>query len=134
MRIARSTSHEVIRPALARGAVVLTDRFSASTLAYQGFGRQLDRTTVMELDAIVRNGLEPALTIVLDCPVTAGLQRARGNDRFHREEQEFHERVRSAFLSFANDNPNRYRVIDATQSADVVHHHVVVTIDRCLSR
>ena len=68
---------EVIVPAVAAGAVVLTDRFSASTIAYQGYARGLDVATVTQLDAIVRDGVTPALTVLLDCPVSHGLQRAR---------------------------------------------------------
>lgn len=123
---------EVIRPALARGAVVLTDRFSASTIAYQGFARQLDVDSVVQLDASVRQGIAPALTVLLDCPVTVGLRRARGDDRFHREDEEFHARVRTAFLRFAHDAPERYRVIDATRAADEVQAEVLAAVFQCL--
>jgi dTMP kinase len=123
---------EVIRPALACGAVVLTDRFSASTIAYQGFARQLDVDTVIQLDAIVRQGITPALTVLLDCPVTLGLRRAHGDDRFHREDEAFHARVRAAFLRFADDAPERYRVIDATRPSDAVHEQVLAAVLECL--
>ena len=119
---------DVIRPALARGETVLTDRFSASTIAYQGYGRQLDRDTVVQLDAAARQGVEPALTILLDCPVAVGLGRARGSDRFHDEDVAFHERVREAFQSFARADPARYRVIDATQAAEEVHAQVLAAV------
>ena len=124
---------EVIRPALARGEVVLTDRFSASTIAYQGFARQLDVDTVRRLDAIVRQEVTPALTVLLDCPVTIGLRRARGDDRFHREDEEFHERVRAAFLRFADDAPERFRVIDATRPSAEVQTQVVAAVLQCLN-
>jgi len=123
---------EIIRPALARGEVVLTDRFSASTIAYQGFARQLDVDTVIRLDAIVRQEIAPALTVLLDCPVTIGLRRARDDDRFHREDEAFHERVRAAFLRFAHDTPERYRVIDATRPADEVRALVLAAVLQCL--
>jgi dTMP kinase len=125
---------EVIRPAIARGAVVLTDRFSASTLAYQGYARRLDLETVSRADAMVRDGLWPALTVLLDCPVDVGLRRARGDDRFHREEQEFHERVRAAFLSFAERDPDRYCVVDASAPSAQVQPLVLAAIVQCLSR
>jgi len=125
---------EVIRPALARGEIVMTDRFSASTLAYQGYARRLDIETVSRLDAIVRNGLWPALTVVLDCPVDVGLRRVRGDDRFHREEREFHERVRAAFLSFAARDPDRYCVIDATASNAQVQSEVLTAVLECVAR
>lgn len=123
---------EVITPAIARGAVVLTDRFSASTIAYQGFARQLELDTVSRLDAIVRGGVAPACTILLDCPVEVGLRRAQGDDRFHRERLEFHERVRRAFLKFAEDDPDRYATLDATAPSEQIHQQVMAAILRCL--
>ena len=123
---------EVITPAVTRGALVLTDRFSASTIAYQGFARQLDIATVSRLDSIVRGGIAPALTILLDCPVTIGLRRAEGDDRFHREQLEFHERVRRAFLSFADEDPDRYCVLDSTAPSEQIHQQVITAILRCL--
>jgi len=112
----------------------LTDRFSASTIAYQGYGRQLDLRTVMRLDAIVRHGVSPALTLLLDCPAASGLRRARGDDRFHREDLAFHERVRAAFLGFARRQPRRYRVIDATGPRQHVHQQVLDSVMQCLRR
>ena len=123
---------EIINPAIARGAVVLTDRFSASTIAYQGFARQLDLDTVSRLDAIVRGGVSPACTILLDCPVAVGLQRAQGDDRFHREQLEFHERVRRAFLSLAQEDADRYRVLDSTAPSEQIHEQVMTAIYQCL--
>jgi len=125
---------EVVEPALSRGAVVLTDRFSASTIAYQGHARQLDIETVIRLDGIVRHSVSPALTLVLDCPVIVGLRRAHGDDRFHREEAAFHERVRAAFLSFARQEPSRYRVIDASGSSERVQEDVIAAVQECLRR
>jgi len=123
---------EVITPAIARGAVVLTDRFSASTIAYQGFARGLDIDTVSRLDAIVRGGVAPACTILLDCPVAVGLRRAQGDDRFHREQFEFHERVRRAFLSFAEQDPDRYCVLDSTAPSEHIHQQTLAAILQCL--
>jgi dTMP kinase len=124
---------DVIRPALARREVVLTDRFSASTIAYQGYGRQLDLDAVRRLDAVARQGIEPTLTILLDCPVEVGLKRARGTDRFHDEDVAFHERVRAAFQSFARADPARYRVIDAAQPAEQVHAQVLAAVLSCVA-
>lgn len=123
---------EVIAPAIAGGTIVLTDRFSASTIAYQGFARRLDIDTVSRLDAIVRAGVAPACTILLDCPVEVGLRRAQGDDRFHREQIEFHERVRRAFLSLADEDPDRYSVLDSTAPAERIHEQVMTAILRCL--
>jgi dTMP kinase len=125
---------EVIVPAMTSGQVVLTDRFSASTIAYQGYARRLDLETVARLDAIVRQGVAPALTVLLDCPVEIGLGRARGDDRFHREAAAFHERVRNGLRSLADQNPDRYCVIDASRPREDVHEQVVAALQQCLSR
>ena len=124
---------DVIAPALAKGQVVLTDRFSASTIAYQGYARRLDLETVTRLDAVARQGIAPALTILLDCPVEIGLARARGDDRFHCEEQEFHSRVRAGFLSLARAEADRYCVIDATAAPEQIHEHALAAVLQCLN-
>lgn len=123
---------EVIVPALDRGQIVLTDRFSASTIVYQGYARQLGIERVRQLDAIVRNGVQPALTILLDCPVEVGLQRARGDDRFHREQVAFHERVRAGFLDLAEQEPQQYCVIDSTLDTDEVTRQIIERVEQCL--
>lgn len=122
----------VIVPALERGDVVLCDRFSASTLVYQGYARQLGIDRVRQLDAIVRNDVWPAMTVILDCPVEMGLKRARGDDRFHREQVEFHQRVRDGFLTLAREDPNGYVVIDATLPAEDVTRRILEEVRRCL--
>jgi dTMP kinase len=124
---------QVVAPAVADGQVVLTDRFSASTIAYQGYGRGLNLGTVTRLDAIARQGVSPALTVLLDCPVDIGLRRARGDDRFHREEREFHERVRAGFLSLAREDWDRYCVIDAAAPLARVQHEILAAVMRCLN-
>ncbi|MBI4518336.1 MAG: dTMP kinase [Deltaproteobacteria bacterium] len=123
---------EVIRPALAAGQVVLTDRFSASTIAYQAYGRGLDLATVSQLDALVCSGLTADLTVLLDCPVAIGLQRARGDDRFHRAETAFHERVRQGFLIQAAEHPDRYCLIDATRAREQVTAQVLAAVRAAL--
>jgi len=125
---------EIIVPALGTGAVVLTDRFSASTIAYQGYARGLDVAMVTQLDAIARGGVTPALTVLLDCPVSRGLQRACGDDRFHREAASFHERVRAALLHLAAQDADHYCVIDATRTSEAVHQDVLAAVQQCLDR
>ena len=125
---------QVIAPALAAGALVLTDRFSASTIAYQSYGRGLDLEAVTRADAWARGGLQPRLTILLDCPVQIGLQRARGADRFHAELTTFHERVREGFHAQAAAAPGTWRVIDATQPEAAVHEQVLAAIRAVASR
>jgi dTMP kinase len=110
---------QVIRPALARGAVVLCDRFTDATYAYQGGGRGLSHERIAQLETFVQGDLRPDLTLVFDLPVEIGLARAsaRGRlDRFEQEGRAFFEAVRSAYLARAAAAPSRYRVIDAGQS------------------
>lgn len=122
----------VIRPALAAGHVVLCDRFSDSTIAYQGHARGLDLSTVRTLDALARDGIAPDLTLLLDCPPDEGLRRAQarnnGTDRFESAPLAFHERVRAAFLTLAAEEPARFRIVDVTRPkaevADVVAREV----------
>jgi dTMP kinase len=123
---------EVIVPALERGQIVVTDRFSASTIVYQGYARQLGIERVRQLDAIVRNGVQPDLTLLLDCPVEIGLQRARGDDRFHREHVPFHERVRAGFLELATQEPQQYCVVDSTLDTGEVTRRIIERIQQCL--
>ena len=117
---------EVVRPHLENGDVVLTDRFSGSTIAYQGYGRGLDLHTVVQLDAAARQGIRPDLTILLDCPVQFGLRRAHGSDRFHAELEAFHQRVREGFLTLARQDG--WAVIDATGVKEVVHREIMHVI------
>ncbi|AYC33399.1 dTMP kinase [Pseudomonas cavernae] len=108
----------VIRPALARGAVVLCDRFTDATYAYQGGGRGLDAARIAELECFVQGALRPDLTLVFDLPVEVGLSRAaaRGRlDRFEQEGRGFFEAVRQTYLRRAAAVPQRYRVVDAAQ-------------------
>jgi len=106
----------VIKPALARGAWVLSDRFTDATYAYQGGGRGIDKAKILQLEQLVQGQLRPDLTLVLDIDVAQGLERAnrRGAlDRFEEEEISFFERVRAAYRERAEADPGRYRVVDA---------------------
>ena len=108
----------VIRPALDRGEVVLTDRYIDSSLAYQGVGRSLSIDEVRRLSRWATKGLRPDLTILLDIPARQGLARVgkRGSaDKLEAESLAFHERVRAAFLVLAEAEPRYYRVLDATR-------------------
>ncbi|MDH4608152.1 dTMP kinase [Pseudomonas sp. BN102] len=107
----------VIKPALARGAVVLCDRFTDATYAYQGGGRGLPEERIALLERFVQGDLRPDLTLVFDLPVEIGLSRAaaRGRlDRFEQEQRSFFEAVRQTYLRRAQSTPERYRVIDAS--------------------
>ena len=107
----------VIQPALDRGAVVISDRYVDSSLAYQGNGRGLSGSDIAQLNSWATGGRMPDLTILLDMPPEAGLgRRARSADRLEAEPPEFHRRVRAGFLALAREDPPRYLVLDATRS------------------
>jgi dTMP kinase len=115
----------VICPALDRGAVVVTDRFVDSSLAYQGWGRRQPTGEVAKLNRWATGGLVPDLTILLDLPPTGGLgRRARSADRLEAEPLDFHERVREGFLSLARAEPERYLVLDATRPPDQISREI----------
>lgn len=108
-----------IQPQLQAGRWVLCDRFTDATYAYQGGGRQMDKTFIALLEERVQGGLRPDLTLLLDAPVAIGMQRAQQRaelDRFEVEKLDFFERVRGEYLHQAQQYPQRYRVIDASQS------------------
>jgi dTMP kinase len=125
---------EVILPALEQGKWVLCDRFIDATLAYQGFGRGLDRTVIEDLHDFSSASLTPALTILLDMPMEEGLGRALARiarlqgvnreDRFEREDMAFHQRVREGYLALAAEHPERYRIIDGAREIALVHKDV----------
>ena len=132
--------YEVIIPALAQGKIVLCDRHTDSTLAYQGYGRGIDRGLLRSLNDIASQGIEPDLTLLFDCPVEIGLSRTaqrqskmtlgRSEDRFEREKIEFHERIRAGFLELARAEPHRFRIIDAAGSVEEVAQQIKYIIDR----
>lgn len=120
---------EVVRPALAAGSIVLCDRFSDATRAYQAFGRGIDRQTIETLNSLACEGLSPQLTLLLDCPVEVGLGRAKQRieassgpreERFELESLAFHQRVRDGYLQLAAEETDRFIIIDAAASPDLV--------------
>jgi len=128
----------VIQPALQEGAVVLCDRFSDSTLAYQGYARELDLRTLRTLNRFATGGLTPDLTLLFDVPVETGLARRRQHDseqnRLDRETRLFHARVRKGFLELAGRDPHRMKVIDAAANPDRIALDVAAVICRFLQR
>jgi dTMP kinase len=126
---------ERLRPALAAGRIVISDRYTDSTLAYQGYGRRLPRHLLEAVAEVATGGLKPELTILLDVPVLLGLGRVgrRGTrDRLESEELEFHERVRDGYLALAAAEPDRYSVVDATRPPDIVSAEIVAEVRRRL--
>jgi dTMP kinase len=120
---------EVLRPHLARGGVVLCDRFADSTLAYQGYGRLLDLDTLRQITLFATGGLVPTLTICLDLQVTEGLRRKQGGDqaewnRMERERLDFQERVRRGYLTLAAAEPQRWLVLDALREIEAIQAEI----------
>lgn len=134
---------EVILPALNAGSVVLCDRFSDATTAYQGYGRGLDRAVIEALDRIVTGGMKPDLTILLDIDPQAGLERARRRNtsegleaeaRFEQEELAFHRRVRDGYLAIAAGDRKRVRVLDAATGPEAAHAAIRAIVDEFLRK
>jgi dTMP kinase len=119
---------EVIRPALARSQIVLCDRYAESTLAYQGYGRQLDLGILQAITAFATGGLQPDLIVYLDIPVEEGLRRKRRaheieEDEWNRMDQQavdFYRRVRQGYLHLADGEPTRWLIVDARQSVEAI--------------
>ena len=114
----------VIRPALERGEVVITDRYLDSSIAYQGAGRVLQPSEVARISRWATEDLTPTLTFIMDIPAEIGLGRLESQDRLESEPLAFHERVRREFLNLANVDPERYAVIDATQDIDAIQEQI----------
>lgn len=133
---------ETILPSLVRGAVVMCDRFTDATIAYQGAGRGIDFSTIAALNAVATGGLTPDLTILFDVDVGEALRRlaARAGDggeaptRFDLERAEFHDRVRHGYLDLASVAPHRIRTIDANRPVDAVGADVDALVDDILCR
>jgi len=132
---------ELIAPELASGKIVLCDRFSDATLAYQGYGRGLDLELIRTLDRLVTDQMRPDLTILLDIDAAAGLARARGRNslggleseaRFENEDLSFHERVRQGYLELAKGEPARFRIVDASLQPEAVQKKLRQIVDGLL--
>lgn len=127
----------VIAPALARGAVVISDRYADATVAYQGYGQGMDAQTIRELNVLATGGVAPDLTLVLDLDPVVGMQRIRHRaalDAFEKMDLAFHRRVREGYLEIARSDKQRVVVLDAAQEADALHAEVVRVVDEMLSR
>jgi dTMP kinase len=124
----------VVRPALERGEVVVTDRYVDSTLAYQGAGRALDVEEVEEVARWATGDLRPHLTVVLDLEPSAGLGRFEGRDRIEGESLEFHQRVRAAFVAMAAASPEHYLVLDARAPIAEIHAAIMARLRPLLAQ
>jgi dTMP kinase len=128
---------DVIRPALAAGKTVVCDRFADASYAYQGGGRGLGADTVAAVEKVVLKGLQPDLTLLFDMPVAQGMGRVAGRgaaDRFESEAVGFFERVRKAYLQRAAEQPERFRLIDASGSEEQVWRQVEAALVEVLGQ
>jgi dTMP kinase len=131
---------ELIRPALQRGAIVISDRFAESTMAYQGHGREFDLDALRQITAFATGGLQPDLVVYLDLDVGTGLARKRrdqlaGRGEWNRMDQqtlEFHERVRTGYLAMAAESPERWLIVDASRSVEAIHETVLARVKELL--
>ncbi len=123
---------KVIRPALEKNKIVICDRFTDSTIAYQGYGRGINIDLIKEINNTATRGLNPDLTILLDMPVELGLARKSKQkaDRFHQETLIFHRQVREGFLKLASEETERWLIIDATQSRANIAQQIWARINK----
>ncbi|MDI3326234.1 dTMP kinase [Pontibacterium granulatum] len=127
----------VIKPALERGAWVVSDRFTDATFAYQGGGRGVNQESIALLESLVQKGLQPDLTLLLDLDVETGLARASARstpDRFEQEKVTFFEKVRAAYLKRAANDPLRFAVIDASVELGAVQRQIAQAVNRFVEK
>lgn len=125
----------VIKPALKEGVIVLCDRHTDSTVAYQGYGRQLDIAQIKKLNEIAVNGLKPDLTIVFDIDIETSMQRVgKTKDRMESAGMDFFNRVRNGYLAIAKDEPNRVKVINAADTIERIHNQVVELVEKAVNK
>ncbi len=131
----------IIRPALQAKKTVICDRFTDSTLAYQGFGRGLEIKAIKEINRLATGDLMPDITFLIDCDIEVGLKRALSRikekmgakeDRFEREDLAFHRRVRHGYLSIAKKEPERVKVINADRDIPSIHKEICDIINKRL--
>ena len=121
----------VIKPALKDGVIVLCDRHTDSTVAYQGYGRQLDIEQIKKLNEIAVNGLKPDLTIVFDIDIETSMQRVgKTKDRMESAGTDFFNRVRNGYLAIAKEEPNRVKVINSADAIENIHKQVIELVDK----
>jgi dTMP kinase len=134
---------EIIKPFLKKGGIVICDRFSDATLAYQGYGRRIDLKWIDRLNRLASQGIKPDVTFLLDCPSDVGLKRAlqriqtlnqEREERFEREEIQFHQRVRKGYLAIAKKEPRRVKVIDTREGEERVFEKIRKIVDNLISR
>lgn len=129
--------NEVIIPSLNKGVIVITDRFTDSTFAYQGYGRGIDLNIIFAIDKLSTSSLRPDITFLLDLDVEIGLKRNQGinkADRLELEDIEFHNRVRKGYIELASKEPDRIKLIDASKNITFTHNKIVKLAMNFLSK
>ncbi len=128
--------NEIIVPSLDSGHNVLCDRFSESTLAYQGYGGKISVEWIQKIDQMARGGLSPDLTLFIDVDPEVGLKRARASakeiDRLEEKDLEYHKRVYQGYLELAKKNPDRIKVVDGSKGVQEVHKEILDLVKRIL--
>ena len=125
----------VIKPALKDGVIVLCDRHTDSTVAYQGYGRQLDIEQIKKLNEIAVNGLKPDLTIIFDIDIETSMQRVgKTKDRMESAGMDFFNRVRNGYLAIAKEEPNRVKVINSADTIERIHNQVVELVEKAVNK
>ena len=125
----------VIKPALNDGVIVLCDRHTDSTVAYQGYGRQLDIEQIKKLNEIAVNGLKPDLTIVFDIDIETSMQRVgKTKDRMESAGMDFFNRVRNGYLAIAKEEPNRVKVINSADTIEEIHNQIVKLVEKAVNK
>jgi dTMP kinase len=117
--------YTMIRPALEKGEVVISDRYFDSSVAYQGAGRVLSPAEVARISRWATESLTPTLTIIMDLPAEIGLARLQSTDRLESEPLAFHERVRHEYLNLAYQDPERFLIVDASQTIEQIHQEII---------
>ena len=134
---------EVLKPLLKKGGIILCDRFCDATLAYQGYGRRIDLKWIARLNRFASQGVKPDVTFLLDCPSVVGLNRAiqrnrtlrqEREERFEKEEIQFHHRVRKGYLAIARKEPHRVKVIDTREGEEKVFEKIRKIVDNLIKR
>lgn len=127
---------EVILPGLKEGKIVISDRFSDASYAYQGYGRGIDLGIITTLNRLVTKGVTPNLTVLLNCTVAEGFKRKMVNDialdRFEKEAIAFHKRIREGYINISKEEPNRFLVINGNKGIEETHRIIKKRVERLL--
>ncbi|MBM08332.1 MAG: dTMP kinase [Magnetovibrio sp.] len=128
---------KIIKPALSHNKIVISDRYFDSTMAYQGYGNQLDIASIANLHFELYKDFVPDLTLILNLPLNQGLERAKrrsgGDDRYENMNKNFHKRLINGFLEIAQKEPERCAVIDASGDEETVHHKIMIEVSKRLN-